>query len=243
MAEPYYRADLAWIHHTGYSRHVENVAPGMLNLLRAAGVSKGARVLDVGCGSGLLARRLVDAGFLVQGIDASPAMIALAREHATAAEFDVVRLPAGRSLGEFDAVVSTGHVLNYLDSREAIGQALGELACAVRDGGVLALDLMTPAFRRARAGETVHARVADDWTIVTRFACPEPDRFDRDITVFRRAGDLWRRTDEHHRNVMFEAEEALRVLRDNGVDAKQRTTFGEEQLPEGLVVLAGQRRT
>ena len=41
-------------------------------------------MLDVGCGSERLARRLGDAGFEVVGVDASPAMIALAREHAPA---------------------------------------------------------------------------------------------------------------------------------------------------------------
>ena len=40
----------------------------------------------------------------------------------------------------------------------------------------------------------------------------------------------------------FEADEALRVLRDNGLDASLRLAFGAEQLPDGLVVLTGVRR-
>ena len=62
-AETYYQPDLAWIHHGGYSRHVEQTGPGILKLLRDRGLSAGSRVLDVGCGSGLLAQRLLDAGF------------------------------------------------------------------------------------------------------------------------------------------------------------------------------------
>jgi hypothetical protein len=84
--------------------------------------------------------------------------------------------------------------------------------------------------------------VEADWAIVTRFSRPELDRFDRHITTFRRVGESWRRSDEHHRNVTFEADEALRVLRHQGVDAQLRTAFGDEQLPEGLVVLTGVRR-
>jgi hypothetical protein len=66
------------------------------------------------------------------------------------------------------------------------------------------------------------------------------NRFDRAITVFRRGeGALWRRSDEHHRNMTFDPEEAVRILQDNGVDARLRVSFGEESLPDGLVVLSG----
>jgi len=243
----YYGSDLAWVHHAGYSQHVENTWQGILGLLRGAGLSKGAHVLDVGCGSGLLARRLLDEGFVVTGTDASPAMIDLARSYAPGAAFEVVRLPTGLSgrdspLPDADAVLSTGHVLNYLDTRDDIARALGELARALLPGGVVALDLMTEEYAQRRDLQAVHAKVTDDWTIVTRFSRPVPHRFDREITVFRRVGEYWRRSDEHHRNVTFDAPEAMHVLRENGIDVRQRTAFGDETLPEGLVVLTGTRR-
>src|SRR5258708_5572736 len=138
---PYYQPDLAWVHHTGYSQHVERTGAGIVRLLREGGVPAHGRVLDVGCGSGLLARKLLDAGFAVTGVDASPAMIELAREHAPQAQFKVVRLP--NALPQADAVVSTGHVLNYLDTRDDIARALADVARAIQPGGVLAIDLMT----------------------------------------------------------------------------------------------------
>jgi len=78
----YYRPDLAWVHHAGYSHHVERTCAGIVQLLRDGGMSAGAQVLDVGCGSGLLARELLAGGSAVHGVDASPAMIELARERA-----------------------------------------------------------------------------------------------------------------------------------------------------------------
>jgi SAM-dependent methyltransferase len=244
----YYQADLAWVHHAGYSHHVERARAGIVRLLRDGGLLAGARVLDVGCGSGLLARELLDAGFAVHGVDASPAMIELARDYARGADFDVMRLPtdlatgADSALPEADAVVSTGHVLNYLDSRADMAQSLGELARAVRPAGVLAIDLMTGQYRQKRAIDALHAKVEDDWVIVTRFSQPEPCRFDRMITVFRRVGDSWRRSDEYHRHLTFDVDDALSVLRDNGIDARCRAAFGDEKLPDGLVVVSGIRR-
>jgi SAM-dependent methyltransferase len=246
--DTYYQPDLAWVHHAGYSHHVERTCKGIVKLLRDGGLSAGARVLDIGCGSGLLARELLTAGFAVHGVDASPAMIELARDYARGGDFDVGCLPTGLAAGvdgalaEADAVVSTGHVLNYLDTSADIVQALGELARAVRPAGVLAIDLMTGRYREQRDINEVHAKVKDDWAIVTRFSSPEPLRFDRMITVFRRVGDSWRRSDEHHRNLAFDVDDALNVLRDNGIDAHCRAAFGDEKLPKGLVVLTGIRR-
>ena len=54
-------------------------------------------------------------------------------------------------------------------------------------------------------------------------------------------GDGWRRSDEYHRNLTFDVDDALKVLRDNGIDAHYRAAFGDEKLPEGLVVLTGRR--
>jgi SAM-dependent methyltransferase len=68
----------------------------------------GARVLDVGCGTGLpTARQLMAAGCVVAGIDISPVMLDLARRNVPEASFvrrDVVDIDA--SLGRFHAVVA-----------------------------------------------------------------------------------------------------------------------------------------
>lgn len=244
---PYYEDDLAWVHHVGYGQLAERAAPGILALMGRAGVARGASVLDAGCGSGQLAGALVEAGYLVLGVDASPAMVELARSHVPRAQFEVRSLPTGKATGgpgglpAADAVVSTGHVLNYLDSPADIAAALRELAGAVRPGGLLAMDLMTERFATGRERST-HARVEEDWAIVTRDSRPGPGRLHRRITVFRRVGDVWRRRDEHHRNVTCEPAEALAILSASGISAEERASFGDEPTLAGLAVLVGVRR-
>ncbi len=78
MNEPYYRRDLALVHDRGFGFHAEMCAPGILARLEPVR-ERGGLVLEVGCGSGLLTRYLVDAGHRVLATDASPAMLELAR--------------------------------------------------------------------------------------------------------------------------------------------------------------------
>ena len=95
---PYYRDDLALVHHLGFGFHADACAPGILRLLEPERERNGL-VVEVGCGSGLLTAHLADAGLRVLATDASDAMLNIARDHAPGA-FEIRRLalPATRFL-------------------------------------------------------------------------------------------------------------------------------------------------
>ncbi len=96
-----------------YDRGIELLSLGRVGSVKdevaSRWVEPGDTVLEIGCGTGSLAARLLARGACVTGIDVSEKMLAVAREtapgaellHATAAEID--RLGEGR----FDKVVST----------------------------------------------------------------------------------------------------------------------------------------
>lgn len=243
MSDPYYRPDLALVHHLGYGFHADMCAPGILRLLQPV-LDRGGQVLELGCGSGLLTRHLVDAGHRVVATDASPAMLDLARAHAPGAEaFHRLTLPDD-PVPPADAVVSVGHVLSYLPDEPALDRALVAVADALRPGGVLAIDLCDLEWGSARVDAPTHARVADDWAIVTEYPQPAPARFVRQMAVFLRNDDgSWRRDDERHDNVLTDTARipALLATR-HGVDAVVGTAFGDEELPVGLRTITGTRR-
>ena len=96
-----YHDDLAAIHDAGYGHFARAAGPVLLGELRRRGVRDGL-VIDLGCGSGILAAELTAAGYDVLGFDLSPAMIALARKRAPKARFRrqslwAAELPVGRS--------------------------------------------------------------------------------------------------------------------------------------------------
>ncbi len=239
MEDPYYRADLARIHHLGFGFHAEGTAPGVLALLDPV---RGGVVVEIGCGSGLLTRYLVDAGHRVIATDASPAMLALAHDHAgDAAELRRLTLPED-PIPDADAIVGVGHALNYLDTIDDIERSLAAIAGALRPGGVLAIDLCDLEWAASRRDQRPVGWVGEDWALVTEFSVPAPDRYVRLMATFTRNDDgTYRRDDERHDNVMVDVSTVPALLAEHGVEAEVRDAFGDEALPLGLKVIVGRK--
>ena len=100
-------------------------------------------VLDLCCGTGLLAGELISRGYSVAGVDASDAMLAQARERlGREVPLSRVTLPDLAIEGVFDAAVCTFDGLNYLAPGE-LRLTLDAVADYLRPGGWLVFDLHT----------------------------------------------------------------------------------------------------
>jgi SAM-dependent methyltransferase len=239
---PYYRRDLALVHHLGFGFHAAACAPGIIELLAPVRGRNGL-VLELGCGSGLLTKALIAAGHRVIATDASPAMLEIAGEVVgDRAQVRRLTLPDER-LPDADAIVAVGHPLNYLAHQGAVDRALIAIAAALRPEGILAFDVCDLQWGRARQHAPTYARVEPDWAIITEFSAPSPDRFIRDITTFLPDRDgSWRRDGERHENVLVDASLIPAFLADHGIVAQVSSAFGAKTLPEGLFAITGQRR-
>jgi SAM-dependent methyltransferase len=237
MGHDDYGADVALVHHCGFGRHAANTGPGILTLLDRVRL-RGGPVHEVGCGSGALTHHLVDAGHHVVASDASPAFVRLAREQLPDVDVRRIRLPDD-PLPEADAVVSVGHVLNYLPNSRSVRRALFAVAGSLRPGGLLAVDLCDLDYAADKDG-TEYVRVEDDWALITRFSVPRPASLVRELTTFLQEEDgRWRRSDERHATVLLDTSEVPGWLEEVGVRAEIRPAFGVETLPRGLVALVG----
>jgi SAM-dependent methyltransferase len=138
-----------WVGANGSNHHRQLAIPALLDLLRPR---RGERILDLGCGPGVLATHIARAGAHYTGIDASPRLLAFARRHHEAhGEFILGDVTRPRTLasvrgGAFDAVT----FLLSIQDIEPLESALDSAAQALRAGGRAVLLMTHPCFRIPR---------------------------------------------------------------------------------------------
>ncbi|MCF7551920.1 class I SAM-dependent methyltransferase [Pseudonocardia sp. WMMC193] len=130
-------------------------------LVAAAAPGPGDRVLDVGCGTGLLTRELARTAHCALGVDLSSRMLTLARQRAAAAGVPRARFAQADAQVEpfrpVDLVVSRNGVMFFGDPPAAFAN----LARALRPGGRMVLlfwqgyaeQEWMPTFRRLLGGD------------------------------------------------------------------------------------------
>ena len=119
----------------------------------------GASVVEIGCGTGLLLRRLAAFAARAEGVDLSPKMLDLARARGLSVrEGDALALPYAD--GEFDVAVSFKTLPHVVDLRGA----LAEMARVVRPGGALIAEVYGPSSARAWLKRVLPAARVGDGT-------------------------------------------------------------------------------
>ena len=117
------------------------------NLKRLLQIKKGERVLDLACGQGFFAERLMTPGALMDGVDISKEMIALARSRKTSVRYEVanaVSLPF--ESGVFDKIFSVLAVQNFED----LSGSFKEAARVIKEKGLFLMVINHPAFRNPK---------------------------------------------------------------------------------------------
>jgi 2-polyprenyl-3-methyl-5-hydroxy-6-metoxy-1,4-benzoquinol methylase len=115
------------------TRQAAILRPFTERLLRDAGIGRGMRVLDLGCGAGdvsMLAAELVGGSGSVVGIDRSPEVISFARERARSAglrhvDFEEVSVADFSDPEPFDAVIGRYVLVHQADPVALLGAAAG----------------------------------------------------------------------------------------------------------------------
>ncbi len=131
--------------HEGWSSSARYFESRLHLVLEVLGRHPGGRLLDIGCGPGMLVRRLLDTrpgDFMITACDRSPSMIdAVARttagEDVECVVSRIEHMPF--TDGRFDVVVAMG-VLEYTDSHVA----LLEISRVVKPGGLVIVSMLNP---------------------------------------------------------------------------------------------------
>jgi SAM-dependent methyltransferase len=241
--ESMYGHGLAYIHHVGFGDSALQASAAIVAMLRAAGHVSGS-VVDLGCGTGIVAKAITEAGFEALGIDVSPSMIALAERHAPRARFKVGSLH-DCELPPCVAVCAIGESLGYLapgEERIDLRPLAARVRYALAPGGLFVFDVIEAAaanpmsYRASRSGPDWEVRVEVtedlDHSVVTRA-----------ITALWLDEGSVRTTSEVHRVQTFKRTEVEGLLVDGGFRVETTDRYGSVPLsPRRMALVARKPR-
>ena len=241
--EDAYRDDLAYIHDAGYGGVALDAAQRLRDELHRCGFLEGT-VIDLGCGSGILAHRVCEAGYSVVGIDVSDAMVALAKTRAPAAEFHVGSFVSA-TLPTCVAAAAIGEVLNYgfdTENGESVrGELFRRVHRALVPGGLWLFDMAGPG-RVPPGGPHRAFAEGPDWAVLIEITFePTTGVLTRHIASLRQVGDLCRRDVEVHRLTLVDRADVLASLRTAGFEAQTISSYGGSGLPPGVLAFLARR--
>ena len=161
-----YDEDLAYTHDQGFGEFAGGAAPFLLETLHQHGIGDGL-VIDLGCGSGIWAMALDEAGYKVMGVDISPAMIDLCKQRIPNGSF-YVQSYLKTDLPPCRTVTSLGECFNYLfDTDNALEQLIslfGRIYKALEPGGLFIFDVLEPG-HQGRKPEQKFVK-GQDWIVL-----------------------------------------------------------------------------
>lgn len=189
-------------------------APALRRMLLAE-LRPGAKILDLCCGAGHLARELVALGYGVTGVDSSEEMLRLARKKAPGARF--VRADATDfALQErVDAAVCVFDSLNHFMDAESIARVFRNVHASLKPGGAFVFDINSGSAYGERWGYSSY-EIQPDHSFILRGQFDPVERVGvTEITMFRLLG-TWQRHDTTIRQRPWEKDEIEPLLRGAG---------------------------
>lgn len=190
-------------------------------LLAEHGIQDGL-LLDLGCGTGKLTRRLADRGFDMIGIDLSEEMLEIAREKSDPEQI----LYLMQDMREFElygtvrAIVSICDSMNYLMGYEELVQVLGLANNYLDPGGIFLFDMNTLYKYETLLGEQTIAENREEGSFIWENYYDEEERINQyDLTLFiRQEGGLYRKYEETHYQYAFDLKEVEQAVREAGME-------------------------
>lgn len=237
-----YGKDLAYIHDDGFSALAYQAAAALPRLFRKFRIP-GKDIFELGCGGGRLVRSLINEGYAVTAIDASPAMIALARRRAPGGRFRVGSL-WDVSIPTVAGVIAVGEVLNYqFDGRVTSGKTrrlFEKVHRALTPSGIFIFDVLCEA-RLRKPVTTLSFRQGRGWLVAVE-KTDASRQVVRRIHTFRRIGRAYARSHEVHTVHRYNAREIRSTLRVAGFNVTVLHGYGRNRFEPNHLVFVAQKK-
>lgn len=179
-------------------------------------------ILDLGCGSGALIGYLANYG-KVYGVDKSEEMLAIANNKYPKAQYFAIDLLDIKQINQnFDFVVSTFDVLNYLENIEQLKTAIKNVFDSLKSGGKFIFDLHTPYKINDMIETKLYAYEDDDINYIWfTYPTENPLEVESEITFFLKdKNNLYKKLYEFQRQRTYNISDVNDILISTGFEIK-----------------------
>jgi len=182
----------------------------------------GRAMVELACGTGTVAVAMAQAGWRVNGVDLSPAMLDVARAKATAADVEIAWSQQDMRRLSVDAPVDLVTCLydsmNYMLSSEDLLRTFCSVRAALVPGGAFYFDMNTAyAFECLWDDATYYTDGDDLCTVLSSGYDAYHQRTEVVVTCFRRVGALYEKVQERHVEQAYPPEQIATLLTDAGL--------------------------
>lgn len=183
----------------------------ILNNLSAGEALSDLKVLDVACGTGLMADKLCKAGLRVEAIDSSEEMLTVAAQKDERIKLVKAGFNEPFPSDEYDLVVSLFDSVNYLQQEEEIAGFFENTAKALKKKGVFIFDISTIANCEENFDGCVYVNETEDSFLTVRTDFTNGYQ-DLEIDLFINNGLFWSHRTENHRLRIYRVKTILDLL-------------------------------
>ena len=203
---------LSQIYDLGWGKFAEQYLSLIAQLFNEHDIKR-ARILDLACGTGVLAIALANRGHSVHGIDISPEMVTIAKSKSSGManiSFDVQDISRFHVRGKFDLITCTFDSLNYLLNIDDVKAMFCRVASALRKSGLFVFDSNTNQ-HYVSVGEGSQKQELGRESFVQEWSC---DQVKKEATTIFKFADG---TIEVHQQRPYDLSELNPILTDSGL--------------------------
>ncbi len=236
----------------------------VVGLLKEYGVQENSLLLELGCGTGSMTRRLVSRGYDMIGVDYSEDMLEIAREKDFEEGLSYGQiLYLNQDMREFElfgtvaAVVSICDSMNYITDKEDLKKVFQLVNNYLDTRGVFIFDLNTVHKYRDILGETTIAENRENASFIWENYYDQESMINQyDITIYNKVEleledekeqtSLYERMEESHYQRAYELNDIIQLIQEAGMeyvtayDALTRNAPNE--LSERIYVIAREKK-
>ena len=177
-------------------------------------IKKPDKILDIGCGTATITSMFFKDKFDVVGLDISEEMIKYAKIKNDKIKYVCLDIQKEYIQDKFKYITCNFDTVNYL---EDFNKFISHCSKMQDEGGILIFDIVTEDIFDEIFESDIFLDEEENYTAIWTHKKEKKNRHRIDISIFKKEkSNIYTRYDEHHKKYIYEMEEVIDVLNNNG---------------------------